>query len=173
VRRYPDNALADDEQLVLHRHPHWKRLIPATTVLVAASGIGAFVAAAVNATDWHADAKTMISAVIWAVWAIAVGWLTLLPFVKWLTTHFVVTDRRLMFRRGVLTRSGIDVPLARIVSVRFRHRFLDRLMRTGTLVVESASQEPLWFDDIPRVRQVHALLCYEVFETSDADESPR
>ena len=24
---YPDNVLAADEQVVLHRHPHWKRLI--------------------------------------------------------------------------------------------------------------------------------------------------
>jgi uncharacterized membrane protein YdbT with pleckstrin-like domain len=173
VRRYPDNTLADDEQVILHRHPHWKRLVPAASVLVAASALGAFVAAVVNATDWHADAKFVISAVIAAVWAIVVGWLALWPFAKWLTTHFVVTDRRLMFRRGVLNRSGIDVPLARIASVQFRHRFLDRLLRTGTLIVESASQEPLWFDAIPRVRQVHALLCYELFETSGSGESPR
>ncbi|MGV0801080.1 PH domain-containing protein, partial [Mycolicibacterium elephantis] len=24
---YPDNVLATDEHVVLHRHPHWKRLI--------------------------------------------------------------------------------------------------------------------------------------------------
>ncbi|HVR00443.1 MAG TPA: PH domain-containing protein [Mycobacterium sp.] len=171
--RYPDNALADDEQVVLHRHPHWKRLIGAVAALIGASASGAFVAAVVNATDWHADAKTMISAAIWAVWAIVVGWLTLWPFAKWLTTHFVITDRRVMFRRGVLTRSGIDLPLARIAHVRLQHRLIDRMLRTGTLVIDSASQEPLWFYDIPRVRQVHALLCYELFDTSGSDESPR
>jgi uncharacterized membrane protein YdbT with pleckstrin-like domain len=171
--RYPDNALADDEQVVLHRHPHWKRLVPAVAVLIGASASGAFVAAVVNATDWHADAKTVIFAVIWAVWAIVVGWLTLWPFAKWVTTHFVVTDRRVMFRRGLWNRRGIDLPLARIVHVRFRHRLIDRMLRTGTLIIESASQEPLWFYDIPHVRQVHALLCYEVFETSGSDESPR
>lgn len=48
-----------------------------------------------------------------------VGWLTLWPFLSWLTTHFVVTNRRVMFRHGVLTRSGIDIPLARINSVEF------------------------------------------------------
>jgi uncharacterized membrane protein YdbT with pleckstrin-like domain len=170
---YPDNVLADDEQVVLHRHPHWKRLVPAVATLIGASALGAFVAAVVNATDWHADAKAVIFAVIWAVWAIVVGWLTWWPFAKWLTTHFVVTDRRVMFRRGLLTRSGIDVPLARIVRVRFRHRLVDRMLRTGTLIIESASQEPLWFYDIPRVRQVHALLCYELFETSGSGESPR
>lgn len=173
MRRYPDNALADDEQVILHRHPHWKRLAPAVAVLIGASALGAFVAAVVNATDWHADAKTVIFGVIWAIWAIVVGWLTLWPFTKWLTTHFVITDRRVMFRRGVLTRSGIDLPLARIVRVRFQHRLLERPLRTGTLIVESATQQPLWFYDIPHVRHVHSLLCYEVFDTSDSDESPR
>lgn len=169
--RYPDNVLADDEQVVLHRHPHWKRLIPAVVTLIAASASGAFVAAVVNATDWHANAKTVIFGVIWAIWAVVAGWLTLWPFVNWSTTHFVLTDRRVMFRRGVLTRSGIDIPLARIVNVEYRHRIVDRLLRTGTLIIESASQALLQFDDIPRVRQVHALLCYEVFETSGS-ESP-
>jgi membrane protein YdbS with pleckstrin-like domain len=76
-----------------------------------------------------------------------------------------------MFRHGVLARSGIDIPLARINSVEFRHGLFDRMLRTGTLIVESASQDPVEFYDIPRVEQVHALLYHEVFETSGVDES--
>jgi Bacterial PH domain len=71
----------------------------------------------------------------------------------------------------VLTRSGIDIPLARINSVEFRHKLLDRMVRTGTLIIESASQDPLEFDDIPRVEQVHALLYHEVFDTLGGEES--
>lgn len=169
---YPDNVLAADEQVVLHRHPHWKRLVPAVMALMLASAVGAFVAAVVNATDWHVDTKTVIFGVIWAIWAVVMGWLVVWPFANWLTTHFVLTDRRVMFRRGVLARSGIDIPLARIAQVEFRHRLVDRMLRTGTLVIESASHEPLEFYDVPRVREVHALLCYEVFEISGSEESP-
>ena len=75
------------------------------------------------------------------------------PFLNWLTTHFVITDRRVMFRHGVLTRQGIDIPLARINSVEFRHGLFDRMVRTGTLIIESASQDPLEFYDIPRVER--------------------
>ncbi len=170
--RYPDNVLGDDEHVVVHRHPHWKRLIPAVLTLVVASASGAFAAAVVNATDWHSDAKHVIFGVIWAIWAVLVGWLTVWPFVTWLTTHFVLTDRRVMFRRGVLTRSGIDLPLARISHVESRHRLLDRMLRTGTLIIGSPALEPLELYDIPRVRQVHALLSYEVFDTSGSAESP-
>ena len=118
------------------------------------------------------DRQTVVFAVIGAIWLILLGWLTLWPFLNWLTTHFVITDRRVMFRHGVLSRSGIDIPLARINSVEFRHRLVDRILRTGTLVVESASQDPLEFYDIPRVEQVHALLYHEVFDTLGSEESP-
>jgi uncharacterized membrane protein YdbT with pleckstrin-like domain len=169
---YPDNVLADDEQVVLHRHPHWKRLIGAVIVLLLATALASFVAAVVNTTNWEQTAKNVIFAVIWAIWLVVVGWLTLWPYLSWVTTHFVITDRRVMFRHGVLSRSGIDIPLARINSVEFRHGIVDRVLRTGTLIVESASQDPLEFYDIPRVEQVHALLYHEVFDTLGSGESP-
>jgi uncharacterized membrane protein YdbT with pleckstrin-like domain len=150
--------LAGDEHVVLHRHPHWKTLIGPVIVLILASALASFGAAAVNSTSWDPTAKRVIFAVIGVIWLVVIGWLTLWPFLRWLTIHFVVTDRRVMFRHGVLNRSGIDIPLARINSVEFRHRIIDRLFRTGTLIIESASQDPLEFYDVPRVEQVHELL---------------
>jgi uncharacterized membrane protein YdbT with pleckstrin-like domain len=169
---YPENVLAADEQVVLHRHPHWKRLIGPILVLLITTIVAAFVAALVNNTSWDPTAKKVLFGVISAIWLILVGWLTLWRFLSWLTTHFVITDRRVMFRHGLLTRSGIDIPLARINSVEFRHGLLDRMLRTGTLIIESASQDPLEFDDIPRVERVHSLLYHEVFDTLGSEESP-
>jgi uncharacterized membrane protein YdbT with pleckstrin-like domain len=169
---YPENVLAADEQVVLHRHPHWKRLVGPVLVLLLATAVAAFVAGYVNQLDWEQTAKNVIFGVIAAIWLVAVGWLTLWPFFSWWTTHFVITDRRVMFRHGLLTRSGIDIPLARINSVEFRHGLSDRVLRTGTLIIESASQDPLEFNDIPRVEQVHSLLYHEVFDTLGSEESP-
>lgn len=169
---YPENVLAEDEQVVLHRHPHWKRLIGPVLVLLISTAVAAFVAALVTNTGWEPTAKRVLYGVIAAVWLVLIGWLTVWPFFSWLTTHFVITDQRVMFRHGLLTRSGIDIPLARINSVEFRHGLLDRMVRTGTLVIESASQDPLEFHDIPRVEQVHSLLYHEVFDTLGSEESP-
>ncbi|BBX48424.1 PH domain-containing protein [Mycobacterium cookii] len=169
---YPDKVLAGDEQVVLHRHPHWKRLFWPVTVLILGSAAASFGCAVVGNATWDPTAKRVVFWVIGAIWLVLIGWLTLWPFLNWLTTHFVITDRRVMFRHGVLSRSGIDIPLARINSVEFRHRLIDRILRTGTLIVESASQDPLEFYDIPRVEQVHALLYHEVFDTLGSEESP-
>jgi uncharacterized membrane protein YdbT with pleckstrin-like domain len=168
---YPENVLAKDERVVLHRHPHWKRLFWPVLLLLLATAVASFVSAYVGQTDWPQNTKNIVFWVIWGIWLVVVGWLTLWPFFNWWTTHFVITDRRVMFRHGVLSRSGIDIPLARINSVEFRHRLIDRMVRTGTLIIESASQDPLEFHDIPRVEQVHSLLYHEVFDTLGTDES--
>jgi len=147
-------------------------LIWPALVLILATGLVTFGSGYVNSTHWQQVAKNVVYGVIWGIWLVVVGWLTLWPFLNWLTTHFVVTSRRVMYRHGLLTRSGIDIPLARINSVEFRDRVLERLFRTGTLLIESASQDPLEFHDIPRLRQVQALLYHEVFDTLGTEESP-
>ena len=86
----------------------------------------------------------------------------MIPVIRWRTTHFVVTTRRVLVREGVLTRHGMDIPMGRINSVRFRHSLIERMLGCGTLIIESASDEPLEFDDIPGVERVHALLYQEV-----------
>jgi uncharacterized membrane protein YdbT with pleckstrin-like domain len=169
---YPDNVLAEDEQVVLHRHPHWKRLVGPVLILILATAVASFGAAVANHADWAQNAKNIVSLVIALICLTVIGWLTVLPFLSWRTTHFVITDRRVMFRHGLITRTGIDIPLARINSVEFRHGLLDRMMRTGTLIIESASQDPLEFDDIPQVEHVHSLLYHEVFDTLGSEESP-
>lgn len=167
---YPDSVLAGDERVVLHRHPHWKRLIGPLIALLLTTAAASFAAAVVSRTDWDPKARQVVSAVIAAIWLFLVIWLTVRPFLAWKTTHFVITDRRVMYRHGIVSRAGIDIPLARINSVEFQHGLIDRMVRTGTLIIESASQDPLEFHDIPQVEYVHSLLYHEVFDSQDGWE---
>ncbi|MHA6617373.1 PH domain-containing protein [Pseudonocardia sp. DLS-67] len=155
---YPDDLLVEDEQVVVHRHPHWKMLLVPVVVLLLVVGVASFLAALVSAQTWAAWAWLGLTAAGLAL----VGRFTVYPVVRWRTTHFVVTDRRVLVREGVFTRRGMDIPLKRISSVRFRQGLLERMLGAGTLVVESDSDESLEFDDIPGVRHVHAVLYDEV-----------
>jgi len=155
---YPDDLLVPGEQIVMHKHPHWKMLVVPVVVLLLVVGSGTFVAALVSAQSWAPWAWLALGVVGLGL----VGWLTVTPVLRWRTTHFVITTRRVLVREGVLARHGIDIPMSRINSVQFRHTVTERLLGCGTLIIESASDEPLEFDDVPGVERVHALLYNEV-----------
>ena len=61
---YPESVLAADEQVVLHRHPHWKRLVGPVLVLLLVTALAAFGAAVVQQTDWDATAKKVVQLVV-------------------------------------------------------------------------------------------------------------
>ncbi|MER7117204.1 PH domain-containing protein [Saccharomonospora azurea] len=157
---YPDSLLSEGEQVVAHKHPHFKMLVFPVLALVL------IVAAAVAAAVWARDLEPpwdMVGLIaVAAVGGILVIWLFLVPFVRWRTTHFVVTTDRVIVREGVIKRTGIDIPMQRIHSVRFEHGLVDRIFGCGTLVIESASDEPLTFDDIPQVEQMHTYIYRQV-----------
>lgn len=158
---YPYSQLADGERVLEHQHPHWKKLLPPGLILVPGLlGCGYLAALAANTPtrDFAWPALGLLAAVL-AVW------FGLLPFLRWQTTHFVITSDKIMFREGVLARAGMNIPLSRIASVRFEHDLNDRLFGCGSLIIESASDEPLTFDDIPAVEDVHTLL----YRAADGD----
>jgi uncharacterized membrane protein YdbT with pleckstrin-like domain len=155
---YPDDLLVEGEQVVVHRHPHWKILVVPVLVLLLVVGAASFLAALVSAQSWAPWAWLGLA----AAGLTLVGRFTVFPVVRWRTTHLVVTDRRVLVREGVLSRHGMDIPLKRISSVRVRHSLLERMLGSGTLVIESESDESLEFDDVPGVRRVHAVLYSEV-----------
>ncbi|NNG98950.1 PH domain-containing protein [Gordonia araii] len=167
---YPEENLAPGETVVLHRHPHWKLLVPAFLAFAIATLIAGILVGIVTGSTLTGAGRMSALIAIGVFWGLALFWCFLRPLVSWATTHFVITDRRVIYRNGIVTRSGIDIPLSRINTVEFRHGLLDRLMRTGTLVIESASDEPLTFHNIPNVERVHALLYEEVLEDHDLPE---
>jgi membrane protein YdbS with pleckstrin-like domain len=162
---YPEDLLSQGEKVVLHKHPHWKMLLLPYIVLIITLGVGVWLAILAQDLSW--------SLIAWiAIGAVGLGlivWLFLVPFVRWRTTHFIVTTDRVMAREGVINRTGIDIPLSRINSVRFEHGLIDRIVGCGTLIIESASQEPLEFDDIPKVERVHTLIYREVNDNPHDD----
>jgi uncharacterized membrane protein YdbT with pleckstrin-like domain len=162
---YPDDLLSPSEHVVIHKHPHWKMLLLPVLLFLVVVGLGAFLASLAADTSWALVAWIIIA----AVGLLLVAWLTLVPLVRWRTTHFIITSDRVMAREGVIKRTGLDIPLSRINSVRFEHGLIDRIVGCGTLIIESASDEPLEFDDIPQVERVHSLLYREVNDNPDDD----
>jgi membrane protein YdbS with pleckstrin-like domain len=157
---YPDDLLSENEHVVVHNHPHFKMLIVPSFLLIVTLGAGIWLALLAKDAPAPWDQVWLIA--IAAVALVLVVWLFFAPFVRWRTTHFIVTTDRLIAREGVIKRTGIDIPMSRINSVQFEHGLLDRVFGCGTLIIESASDEPLRFEDIPKVERVHTIIYRQV-----------
>ena len=66
----------------------------------------------------------------------------IVPYLRWRTTHYVITTHRVMVRRGILTKQGKDITLSKITDVSFQQTILDRMIRAGSLHIESAGDSP-------------------------------
>ena len=163
IMAYPTKLLAQDEQLVLDLHPHWKALVRPVLVLVVTLGVASYGVARIPSGTHQGLWRLVVAAVALLVLLA----LSLRPFLIWLTTHFVVTDRRVLVRSGILARSGRDVPLSRINDITFSHSLLERLLGCGTLVVESAGERgQVTLSDVPHVESVQRQL-YDLVESTD------
>ncbi|MEY7972794.1 PH domain-containing protein [Saccharomonospora xinjiangensis] len=168
---YPDSLLSEGEHVVAHKHPHFKMLVFPVFVLLVTVVAGVWLAMKAGELEPPWDMVATIA--VASVGGILVIWLVLTPFVRWRTTHFVVTTDRVIVREGVIRRTGIDIPMQRIHSVRFEHGLVDRIFGCGTLIIESASDEPLTFDDIPQVERMHTYIYRQVNDNPYDDHQPR
>jgi uncharacterized membrane protein YdbT with pleckstrin-like domain len=150
-----DPSLTQDEHLVLLLHPHWKTLI--RPLLVAVLVVAAALIAEVLIPSNSAAAVERL--VVAAIAILAVMLWLIVPVLRWRTTTYELTTRRLRVRSGIVTRHGRDIPLARINDVSFEKGLLDRLLGSGRLVVESAGEHgQILLDDIPRVEFTQATV---------------
>lgn len=156
----PRKLMIDGESIVTSTRTHIKVLfVPALILLVVAGG-GSFLAATVWGT-----AGNMLGWVVIAVAAALIIWGSVIPYVKWLTWTYTVTNKRLVEQRGVLTRTGRIIPLNRINDVAFEKNLNDRLLGCGTLIIHDASEQAgLVLDDIPHIEDLHRTLTNLVFE---------
>lgn len=157
---YPEKLLAPEERIVFQMRPHWRALIGPILILVATVFIGTFLLVSVS-WPW---AKWLIGAVM----ALLILWPALMGFLRWVSTDYVFTNRRVIVRSGILTKRGRDVPLSKINNVSFEVPLLGRILNFGTLDIQSAGEnEGLRIDDVPDVEDIQRDI-YELTEKDDA-----
>jgi uncharacterized membrane protein YdbT with pleckstrin-like domain len=161
---FPHNLMTENEQVVEHLHPHWITLVPATLWLILVSAVtGALIAFLPTGS-----AHTTLLLVVLALALVAVCWLTVRPWLAWRTTHYVITNERVLIRRGILRHTGRDIALSRVNDVGFVLTLWDRLVGAGTLTIESAGelgQERLV--DVPRAERIQQTLNHLIEQDSD------
>jgi uncharacterized membrane protein YdbT with pleckstrin-like domain len=155
-----DRSLIEGEESVLILHPHWKTIVGPIAVLAIVVIVAAAVIAAVPFGSAGTVGRSAVAGVALLVAAIWSG----IPVLRWRTTTYELTTRRLRMRAGILSRSGRDIPLNRVNDVSFSHGPIDRMLGCGKLVVESAGEHgQLVLTEIPQVERVQSTL-YQLVE---------
>ena len=150
-----DRSLAVGEQSVEVLHPHWKTLVG--PVLGAFVIVAALLVGEVAIPGGKDAAVERLAAAVVAI--VLLIWWLIYPLLRWRTTRYELTTRRMRLRTGVVARNGSDIPLSRITDVSFRKSLLDRLLGCGTLVVESAGEHAeIVLRQVPHVERVSATL---------------
>lgn len=97
----------------------------------------------------------------------------LIPVLRWRTNIYVVTNRRMITRTGILAKSGRDIPLYRINDVSYEKGVFDRILGCGTLFISDASEQaPLQLHDVPHVEEVQVRLNELLFAHESDEEAP-
>lgn len=135
---YVRRVLEPGETVLYATTVHWLIYAPALLLLVVAVA---------SATAGGGSAGSAHGALL-----IAAGLFALLAFVSWLpaalrraTTELVVTDRRVIYKTGLLSRHTIEMNLAKVESVDVDQSVAGRLLGYGTVTVHGTggTMEPI------------------------------
>lgn len=153
--------MTDDEKVVLELHPHWTTLLKSillTLIIAAIAGV------AIYFVPHSLSARNQVRLGIGGAALLVILIFCFAPFLRWFTTRYILTTHRLTLREGVLSRSGRDIPIARVNDVSFSHSLMQRMLGSGTLTVESGGERgQVVLRNIPRVERMQREL-YKLME---------
>lgn len=161
---YPTKLLSDDEVIKFEMRPHWRALIlPVITLVV---DVFLFVLLFMLVGSWWAG--TVLRWILVAIAVVILVWRVITPFMRWISTQYVFTDRRVIVRDGVIAKHGRDMPLSKVNNVTFDVSMLGRMLNYGELHIQSAGENAgLDIIDVPNVEQIQRDV-YRLHEEDDA-----
>lgn len=129
---YPEENLHTNEELVLDLHPHWWTITPSIAALAVVLTVGLW--AVID--GWEGPINYLIAVVL----LVNLVWFGV-RYLQLVTTHFVLTSDRVIYRSGVLAKRGVEIPLESINAIHFSQKLWERALGLGDLKVDSASVE--------------------------------
>jgi uncharacterized membrane protein YdbT with pleckstrin-like domain len=155
---YPEDELHSTEELILDLHPHWWFFAKSAAMLA----LAVILAIVTLSRGWPSWISVPVAVFVFAtlVWFLQ-------RYIRWVSTHFVLTSDRVIFRTGIIAKHGIEIPLERINTIFFHQRIFERMLGLGDLDIESASKDGAQrFEDIRNPSAVQN----EIYKQMEANE---
>lgn len=138
------------ERAIARLRPHARALVLPSIVLIAVVGAATYGAVVVDET-WQ-----VLAVVLGAV--VVAGLLWVLPLLRWLSSQYLITTRRIVLRRGLLVRTRQEVLLSRSFDVSLRRSGLQSMFRSGDVLINTGLDRPIVLRDLPRADLVMRAL---------------
>ncbi len=130
----PRKFLNDDEELLAELRPHWIFLFgPLFTSIGVWVGLIVLVVLWQKAPSWT-NYPILILAVIPGLWLLG-------RFVRWRSYVVALTSTRILVRQGILGRDTVQLRLQRITEVNIRQELIERVLGTGSLIIDVQGED--------------------------------
>ena len=131
---YPPKLINEGETLVLDLKPHWwffwKHIVAGAVVLI----VVVLWSSTIGLDNSFSKYFVAIGILVYAGFVVE-------KYFAWTYTHFVLTDRRVISRSGIVSKRGTEIPLDRINNIDFHQRIWERVIGAGDLDIESAGKD--------------------------------
>jgi uncharacterized membrane protein YdbT with pleckstrin-like domain len=121
--------LAPGEQVMFEGHPSWRSILAFYVKGLLAVAVVCFVIALVKSD----------AGLVSLVAVIGVAIVVLAGFIKRITTSYVITNRRLHIKRGIVSRDIQETRLERVQNVNYNQGVLERILQVGDVDFDTAA----------------------------------
>lgn len=150
-----DSILGPDEVIVWESSTHPKVLFVTGVIQLILLPIWAFLIIFISSVAKNDPSHTfpagitlLVVALILIVELAVVG----IPVLRWWTSRYVITNKVVRSRTGILTRKIDEIHIARVSQISIEAGLIDRVFGCGTLKLYDASNTlGLTFKDVPKV----------------------
>jgi membrane protein YdbS with pleckstrin-like domain len=97
-----------------------------------------------------------LAAMIWISWRVG----------DWWFDRFILTNKRVMVVKGIITRNVAMMPLVRVTDMKYVQSPLGRMLNYGTFELESAGQDQALrkVDNLPNPNELYLRIVEEMYE---------
>jgi uncharacterized membrane protein YdbT with pleckstrin-like domain len=127
--------LAPGEQVMFQGHPSWRAILSFYIKGLLAVLVLAFLVGLVtNIANGNTDTGLVVLIAVVGVAAVVLA-----GFIRRVTTHYTITNRRLHIQRGIISRDIQETRLERVQNVNYNQSPLERLLQVGDVDFDTAA----------------------------------
>lgn len=153
--------LAPGERIIVASRPHARHLVWPVTLAVLLSSAAGFGYGFLGRDSLPGDLSgwsPYLQPAVVVLAALLVARFCLPPLLRWTFSRYIVTNRRLIHRRGALRRSEHELALASIFQLETWQTLADRMQRSGTLTVDLGHDRVVHYEHVPEVHRFKAIV---------------